>query len=735
MTKKIMLGIILAGSIMTMNAVSSVRNPLSVLPQPSSQLTIYHEIAVSCNAGMVELYNNLTPQERIFIYYLHRALITGNRIAVQQIHRHALEIQEMCALILKNGRTVRGLAVAGLDMEQFLDELTTYAVYIWTNHSQYFHKEMSHEKRTPARLGLTTLTADHFVTVLNHLNVADAEAKINNLASSLFETTVEPTLTVPGSIEESAVNMYAPGFTTADYAALSPADKSAINASFSVVVDTAGNRVPRAHYYRVGELFGPELEVVCHWLTKAHEIAAANPAQFDDNLTRSIALLIEFFKTGDEETFRDHCKVWLTSNSAIDMCYGFIEVYQDPQAYRGSWQADITVKSINLEKLNALLPSLEAQLPFPDKFKRDLTSGKTMIPNASINTVMFAGGGLGPIKTTAAYCLPNYDDIRAEGSKQIMYELDKGLGELINKERSIALSYLQAEADWARANDPEFTLGKDLWKLHCILHETVGHGSGKLAQHTFREGDPMTIDGVTYAVGQTIDLTPRNLPQFLEGYDSALEELRAEIMALYISVYNFDELAAAGFYGEWPSKMSRVELIDASIIDMANTAINRYLQQAVDATEITGAHARANCTLTHYLLDGRGLELREEKRIIDDTTYTVLGCVIADRDAVVANIKTLAQLVQQIKSTGDTQGVRALIDRYGKKPIKQEYFAVVRRNNEAVVGKLRAHALLFPHLLPIYDARGTTVIDIAASWPHDIVEQNLHHAELALSKE
>lgn len=731
------------GSLYIMQLKSSTTPNRSYAPlqEPSETLAAYNEIAVSYNKSMVKHFNSLTPEKRVFFYYMYRATLAGQQAYRQQLHRHGPAIIHHCETILKNSDKLRAMSPTPLpNLDAFLADLTTYAVYVWTNHSQYFHKENSNEKRTPERLGLTNLTPDAMVAAMTALGDAHAADKIAGITRSMFETTYEPTLVVPGSIDQSASALYVREdenyqFTDADYDNLQPEDRGRLNAAFLLEVDAQGNRTPKAVVASIGGLYGKEMTVVCAWLTKAHEYATAHADQFDSHLINSIPPLVQYFTTGDEEQFKVHTKEWIQSASKdLDFTFGFIEDYSDPKNQRGMFEADVTVKTVDLEKLNALLPSLEAQFPFPDEFKRDFSNPEKMgTPNASINAILFAGGELGPIKATAAYCLPNYEEIRSEfGSKQIIYEIDKGLGEMLNKEKSLTLGYLKAQADWIRVNDPNRQLDRDLWKVHVILHETIGHGSGKLATHTFRDGDIMTIDNVTYNVGDTIPVTNKNLPQFLSGYGSALEELRAEILALYMSVYNYDELAAAGLMAEWPSTMNKDELIDANILSMADTIMGRYRQQDVNATEISGAHARANCTLTHFLIDGRGLAIQEEERVVDDETYTVLGCVITDRDKVIAGIKELAQLVQQIKSTGDTQGVRALIDTYGKNPYKPEYIKILRRNTEAVVGKLKAHSLLFPHFSPIVDASGA-VVDINAVWPKDIVEQNLHLSKIALS--
>ena len=87
-------------------------------------------------------------------------------------------------------------------------------------------------------------------------------------------------------------------------------------------------------------------------------------------------------------------------------------MYLDLKQYRCGFQAEVTAKIVDMNVLNALLPSLEKELPFPDEYKRQNLDDISSIPNASINNALFASGELGPLQLLAAYCLPNYADLR-----------------------------------------------------------------------------------------------------------------------------------------------------------------------------------------------------------------------------------------------------------------------------------------------------------------------------------
>ena len=357
----------------------------------------------------------------------------------------------------------------------------------------------------------------------------------------------------------------------------------------------------------------------------------------------------------------------------------------------------------------------------------------TALPNASVNAKIFASGDAGPVKITAAYCLPNYRDIRTQcGSKQIIYQRGKALSELSNPHLSLNLFNAQQHVCWLLQNDPDMQLDGDLWDIQVILHETLGHGSGRGTEHTFVEGEPLTIGGKTYAVGDTILVTSENSTEFLGKYANAFEELRAEIIALYSSIYFLDELADRGLYKEWPTKIGKEKLIEWSLLSMGKCALRRLMVQQDDAVEIVQAHAQADTAILNYLLDHGGLELIEEMYHVGDKQYTVVDVCVVDVSKAMTAVKDLACEVQRCTSTADGLGVEHLMNRYGTCVRHPEYIKIMKENRSAVQGDLKEVAEIFPRLLPVYDDN-SAIIDVAAQWPNSFLEQQLELHNLALS--
>jgi hypothetical protein len=251
--------------------------------------------------------------------------------------------------------------------------------------------------------------------------------------------------------------------------------------------------------------------------------------------------------------------------------------------------------------------------------------------------------------------------------------------------------------------------------------------------HTFKAGEKLTIGGKTHKVGDTIPVTSTNISEFLAGNINALEELRAEIIALYTSIAMFDQLSQAGLYKDWPQKIGKKALVDQFIFDMVVAGLRRLLAQQKGNKEISGAHARANTTIMNYLCDGGGLSLDQEEVEVDKKTYQVLGFSIKDRKQVLHNIKELMIRVQTIKSTGDGLDCENLINTYGRYVRNLNHIDIMQDNRAAIIGNLKATARIYPRLKPLYDKHHKKIIDVSASWPDSFVEQQTEYRKQELS--
>ena len=671
---------------------------------------IFNEIYLINDSVNTE-FSSLKLEERLFVYYMFRANLPFNVIAADQMGLYHNEIINLFEFFYKHREEIE---------ENLFQDIKTYLVYLWVNHGVYFLREGINNKRTPNKLGMKYLTRTSFEELIQRLGY---KGKYLHLLDVIFDETFKPSLVVEGDIDKSGNNFYGPGFTNDHYDQLDLSDKGRINAYPSLDADGR----PIVSYYGIGQKYSKELVVASYWLTRALECAKNNPETFDQHIAKSLEYLIEYLVVGDEEKFKQHSIEWLKTKSRLDYTLGFIETYHDPKSKRGDAGGDITVKVANMERLNPILLDIETRLPLPEEYRRTISSGTTM--NISLNKILFSSGHYGPVIKTAAYCLPNYHDIRAEhGSKQIIYKLPTGLESKLNPE-------LAKQFRSSLKRDFSEQLFNDLWDVQVILHETVGHASGKLYQHTFVEGDNLTVGGKTYSVGDTVEVTKDNVVEFLGKDSSALEELRAEINALYMSVTEIDLLSEQGLFKSWKEVLGVAELQKQCIIRMASSAFTRYLTLKDNFTEIVGAHVKANVVIANYLLEGGGIRIVDEVKEIEGHSYHMLDLEVIDYAQAFKSIVALLQMVQQIKSTGDGIGCRALFEKYTQSPITIEqankYRNYLVTNKQKLVGNIKECARIYPNYLSV--THNSEIIDVIIGPELDIFEQNMYYKKLTYS--
>ena len=693
-------------------------------------MATYNEIYTLKETAVSDLFRDLPSEERVFIYLMSRAMIPFNRIHRDQNHCCSNEIIELFESLYHGRSSLDPALVADIE---------TYLVYLWTNHGIYFRGEDCDTKRTPVKLGLTHLTPENLIVAMEKLKLSPLDER---LFPVIFENGVDAEMVVPGCIEKSGNNYYGRGFTEEHYLSF-PADvRNSINAYFCL--DDKGS--PKVEYYSTSGKYAIELHVAVFWMEKALYHIQRYPATFDGHFVKSLDLLIQFFESGKEELFKQHCIEWLQTRSHLDYTFGFIETYHDPKNTRGHAGGEVTIKTMDMQRVNPVLLALEQRLPHPPEYMRPIDNKATL--NVSLNKMAFASGDYGPTRLYAAYCLPNYEDIRSvHGSKQIIYKSSESLEELLNPDL-IKQFRSTARQTFVDKYDPNNQILDDLWDLQVLLHETIGHASGKLHQHVFTE--KTEFQGKTYEVGDIIDVTDTNLSELLCSDQSSMEELRAEINALYISIAETDTLAKEGLCKDWIEKIGKVEFQKQCVIQMALHMFRRYRTQKDNMDDIRGSHARANAVITNYLLENGGIRIVDQIKSINEKEFHFLDIEIVDYEITFSRIKELVQLVQRIKSTGDGKGCRELFAKYTKYPVSIEQARVYRQygieKRLCLTGDVKIVARVYPNYKPILRSGQTRIlpngveipcedeiVDVIEDTPQTIVEQNLEYAKKMLS--
>ena len=432
--------------------------------------------------------------------------------------------------------------------------------------------------------------------------------------------------------------------------------------------------------YKSGGLYGAAIDEIVKWLELAKGVAE-NQAQGD-----ALGLLIKYYNTGDLQTWDDYNVAWTAATEGnIDYINSFIEVYNDPLGYRGSYETIVQIKDFDMSAKMEVL-SKNAQW-FEDNSPLFPEHKKENVVGVSYKTVNVAGeaGDASPT-TPIGVNLPNANWIRAEvGSKSV------SLGNITNAYNNSGSSGRLKEFVH---DDEEYELEKKYGqlgdKLHTALHEVVGHASGQL--------NP--------GVGET--------KETLKNYASTLEEGRADLVGLYY-LYN-PKLQELGLVEDW--KAVGMAAFDGYIRNGLMTQLIR-LNLGDDVEE---AHMRNRQWVSAWAYE-KGLKDNViEKVTRDGKTYFNIN----DYEKLHDLFGQLLRETQRIKSEGDFAAVQDLVEGYGVKVNQVIHAEVLERNKQF---KSAAYGgFVNPVLVPQTDAEGA-ITSIEVKYVESFVGQMLYYSE------
>ena len=430
----------------------------------------------------------LSLDQKKLVYYLTQAGLSGRDIIYDQMYRHNLSVRRALEKVLNDYKGER----SGANW----DNLVVYAKEVFFANG--IHHHYSSDKFEPQ------FSKDYFQSLLKeigHSISAEAVEAMFDPNVDAKRTNVDPE---KGLVKGSAVNFYDPDITEAEVDAymksiIDPNDETPVESALnSKLIKTSDGRIMEKKW-KVGGMYGAALEKVVFWLDKAADVAE-NPAQGN-----ALRILIDYYKTGDLEKWNDYNVAWVQSTEGdIDYINGFVEVYQDPKGYKGTYETIVQIKdfdaSARMEKVAAQAQWFEDNMPYAENHKREKATGVSY----KVVTVAGEAGDASP-STPIGVNLPNNNWIRSKhGSKSV------SLGNIIE-------GYANADGPGLLSefalNDEEIARakkhGKLAGKIHTALHEVIGHASGKLEPGV---GQPGTT---------------------LKNYMSPLEEARADLVALY----------------------------------------------------------------------------------------------------------------------------------------------------------------------------------------------------------
>lgn len=621
-------------------------------------------------------FEQLSLRRKQLVYYLSQAALEGRDILFDQNGKFNLQIRRLLEAVytsFKGDRTT----------EQFR-ALEVYLKRVWFSNG--IHHHYACDKFVPA---FTAVYLEEVIKSLPEevLPLEEGEtrqAMCDKLFPVIFDPSVMPKRVNQADgedlVQTSAANYYE-GVTQQEaedfYAAQKKADdpEPVMYGMNSRLVKKDGCVYEQV--WKVGGMYSAAIEKIIVWLEKA-EAVAENDAQRE-----VIRLLVEFYRTGDLKVFDAYSIAWLKdTGSLVDFVNGFIESYGDPLGMKASWESIVNFKDMEAthrtETISSNAQWFEDHSPVDARFKKEEVKGVS----AKVITAAILAGDLYP-STAIGINLPNSNWIRSvHGSKSVT------IGNLTDAYNKAARGNGFRE-EFVYSDTERLLLEKyaDITDdLHTDLHECLGHGSGKL------------LPGVD--------------PDALKAHGSTIEEARADLFGLY---YLPD------------AKMVELGLVpdaEAYKAEYYSYMMNGLMTQLVriePGCTVEEAHMRNRQLIARWALEHGKAEHVVEMVVRDGKTYVRIN----DYAKLRLLFGELLAEIQRIKSEGDYEAARQLVEKYGVQVDPVLHAEVLQRYRSLHLAPYKG--FLNPVYTPQTDAEGN-IVDVHISYTEGYAEQMLRYS-------
>ncbi|MFU2359510.1 MAG: dipeptidyl-peptidase 3 family protein [Bacteroidales bacterium] len=626
-------------------------------------------------------FEDLTLKQKLYIYYLAKATLCGRDIVTDQFGRHNLLIRKTLEAVYEN--------FVGDRTSHDFQSMTVYLKRVWFSNG--IHHHYGCEKFVP------DFSEPFFIEAVRQvgadkLPLAEGQT-VDRLLDVLCPVIFNPSVQAKrvnqkdgdDLVKTSACNYYenlSQNEVEDFYASMrNPENLTPISYGLNSTLRKHADGTIHEDVWKEGGLYGHAIKHIVNWLEKAAEVAE-NPQQ-----TKIINLLICYYRTGDLHVFDQYSIEWLKEQEGrIDFINGFIEVYGDPLGIKASWEGIVTYKDLVATRRTQTI-SQNAQW-FEDHSPVDPRFRKTKVVGVTANVVCSAmlGGDEYP-STAIGINLPNADWIRAShGSKSIT------IGNLTHAYNQAARGngFLDEYVidDATRALILKY--GDLCDDLHTDLHECLGHGSGQL------------LPGVS--------------ADALGAYGSTIEEARADLFGLYY--------------------IADAKLVELGLVPDADAYRSQYytylmnglmtqLTRIKPGHEIEEAHMRnralvARWTLANYP-SALSLTQRDGKTYLQVNDYELLRQAFA----------TLLAEIQRIKSEGDFDGARSMVEQYAIHVDSVLHEEMLERY--AKLGIAPYKGFLNPHMTLEQSADGTITdvrLDYSETYEHQMLRYSSEYGYL-----
>lgn len=621
-------------------------------------------------------FDELTLRQKTLIYHLSQASLLGRDILWDQNGRFNLRLRRILEAVYTHFSGDRSSA-----------DFAAFAVYmkrVWFSNG--IHHHYGCEKFQPGftqeflHQALEQLQAGHIA-----LGYSSLEALEQELFPVIFDPSVMPKRVNQAAGEDllltSACNYYAPGITQAEAEEFYARQKAEGDQQHPIMYGM-NSRLERAadgslheNVWRADGMYGAAIRQIVQMLSQAIPYAENERQQ------SVIRKLIEFYETGNLAVFDAYTILWVEETEGeVDFTNGFTEVYGDPLGLKASWEGYVNYTdhqaTRRAQALSRNAQWFEDHSPVDARFKKPLCRGVS----AKVINAAILGGDLYP-SSAIGINLPNSNWVRAEhGSKSVT------IANLTHAydEAARGNGFRNEFADSTQTVSMMDRYGSVCDDLHTDLHECLGHGSGRL------------LPGVD--------------PDALKAYGSTIEEARADLFGLY---YLADEKLVE--LGLTPCQ----EAYKAQYYSYMMNGLLTQMVRIQPGHQIEEAHMRnraliARWTLEHYPQAVR-LSEQDGKHYVEILDYPLLRTAFG----------TLLAEIQRIKSEGDLQAARQMVERYGVQIDAKLHQEVLERYSKLNLAPYKG--FINPRYTPIYDQEGR-ITDVHIDYLETYDEQMLRYS-------
>ncbi|MBR2379510.1 MAG: dihydrofolate reductase [Paraprevotella sp.] len=625
----------------------------------------------------VDGFDELSLQQKELIYYLSEAALSGRDILWDQNGKYNLRIRKTLETIYTH-----------YNGDRECDNFMAFVIYlkrVWFSNG--IHHHYGCEKFIPDFsedfFRQAILQVPHQLLPLNEGETS--EDLCNLLCPVIFNPDIMPKRVNQADGDDllltSSCNYYEDGITQQEaetfYSHMkNENDKQPIMYGMNSRL-VKENGLLKEKVWKSEGMYGQAIQRIVFWLEKASQVAE------NDRQRNVIKKLIEFYHTGDLKTFDEYTIQWVQETEAIvDFTNGFTETYGDPLGLKASWEGYANFKdkeaTLRTEKLSSNAQWFEDHSPVNKLFKKDVCKGVS----AKVIKAAILGGDLYPASAIGIN-LPNSNWVRAEyGSKSVTIG---NLTDAYNK------------AAHGNGFQKEFVIDEETLKmlenyqdicddLHTDLHECLGHGSGKL------------LPGVD--------------PDALKAYGATIEEARADLFGLY---YLADKKLVE--LGLTPNE----EAYKAQYYGYMMNGLLTQLVRIELGKEIEESHMRNRSLIAHWALE-HGQEMKVVELVSkENKTYVKINCYEKLREL----FGILLREIQRIKSEGDYEAARNLVEQYGVKINSEIHQEILTRYKALHLSPYKG--FINPVYTPIYN-KEKEIIDVKVTYGESYAEQMLRYS-------